>query len=331
MPKKIEISSRTIFFILGVLAVIWFLIQIREILFFLFISLILVAALHSPVEWLAQKKIPRPLSILIIYTFLFIILGGAVGLLIPPFIEQTTKLITTFPVLLQSLNKLFLYQLPIQDLLKSLGGQISGLGGNLFKYTLGFFGNLVGFLAILVFTFYLLLRWKNLGKFLSANFAPKEEERIVKILNRIEIGLGNWVRGQLILCFIVGLMAFIGLTFLRVPYVLSLAIFAGILEILPIIGPFISAIPAVLLALTVSPILALATVALYVLIQQLENQLIVPKVMQKAVGIDPLITLLALMIGGKLMGILGVFLAVPAVVLLKILFREILESQKEIT
>lgn len=326
MPRKIEISHRTILFTLGILAVVWFIIQVREILFLLFVSLILVSALHSPVSWLAKRKIPRPLSIIVFYLLIFTMFIGGLALLIPPFIEQTKIIVSNTPFFLGAANQFFLYQLPIEEIIKSLSSNVNVFGSNIFRYTLGFFGNIITLVSIFVFTFYLLLRWDNLGKLLSAGFAS--EERISRLLNRIEIGLGNWVRGEFLLMVIIGVMSYIGLTLLGVPSALPLAIAAGILEIVPIIGPIISAIPAVLVALAVSPLLALATVALYFVIQQLENNLIVPKVMERAVGIDPLGTILALMIGANLMGMLGAFLAVPFVVLAKIIIIDFYQHRK---
>lgn len=327
MPRKVEVPYKTILFTFALVALIWFLIQIREIILLLFVSLILVSALHSPVEWLAQRKTPRPLSILLIYILIFVTFGAGFGLIIPPLIDQTGKLIENLPIFIDALNRISFYQLPTEEIINSFRAGLVPLTSNIFRYTLGFFSNLVTIVTIFVFTFYLLLRWRNLGKFLSANFG--QEERFNRVLNRIEKGLGNWLRGELLLMLIIGVFSYIGLSLLKIPYALPLALFAGLLEIVPLIGPILAAIPAVLVALTISPLLALATAALYFVVQQLENNLIVPKLMQRAVGIDPLATILALMIGAKLMGVLGALLAVPFVVLVKIITLDVIQARKE--
>lgn len=324
MPQRVEVSHRTILFILGVLGLIWFIIQIWEIILLLFVSLILVSALHSPVNWLSTKKIPRPISILFFYILIFAFILGTIALLIPPLIEQTKTLFENLPLFLDGINRLFLYQLPVEDIWKSSSSGLNFFGGNIVRFTFEFFNNILTLGTLFVFTFYLLLKWDNLGRFLSSSFG--QEERINRILGRVESGLGNWVRGELFLMFIIGLMSYIGLTLLGVPYALPLSIVAGILEIIPIIGPIISAIPAIIVALTISPLLALATAALFFIIQQLENNLVVPKVMEKAVGMDPLATILALMIGAKLMGTLGAFLALPFTLLLKIIISDLLQN-----
>jgi predicted PurR-regulated permease PerM len=131
------------------------------------------------------------------------------------------------------------------------------------------------------------------------------------LLRRIERRLGVWVRGEFVLMSAVGLCSFIGLTILHVDFALPLAIVAGLLELVPMLGPIIASITATLVALSVSPLLALSVVALYIIIQQLENNILVPYIMKKSVGLAPIVTILALMIGARLAGIIGAILAVP--------------------
>lgn len=328
MPsRKIEISYKTVLFTLGVLGLVWFIVQISDILLLLFVSVILASAFHSPVNWLVKKKIPRPLAIIFLYLLMAIVLGGIIAIIVPPLIEQTKNLLNNLPDLLNSISQLMPYPLPTQDILMSLGSGFNNLGGNIFRYTLGFFGNIITVATLFVFTFYLLLRWENLGRSLSAGLGS--EERFTKLLNRIETGLGNWVRGELFLMATIGITSYIGLSLLGIPYALPLGIFAGLLEIVPIVGPIIAAVPAVIVALSISPILALVTAAFYFLIQQLENNLIVPKVMERAVGLDPLATILSLMVGAKLMGTLGALLAVPFVLLAKIVILDFYRRNRE--
>ena len=126
-----------------------------------------------------------------------------------------------------------------------------------------------------------------------------------------------------------GILIFIGLTILQIPLALPLALVAGLLEIVPIVGPIVSSIPAILVGLTISPLIGLAIAALFFIVQQLENHLIVPVVMSKAVGLQPPVVILALLIGAKLAGIGGAVLAVPTVVVARIIFREFLEEDQK--
>jgi predicted PurR-regulated permease PerM len=172
-------------------------------------------------------------------------------------------------------------------------------------------------MTVLVFTFYLLLEHETIEKNIRNMFSKDPADRIIYTVRSIEYSLGSWLRGELILMFFIGLLSYIGLSFLKVDYALPLAIIAGLMEIVPIIGPIISGIPAVIVALTVSPILALTTVALYFIVHQLENNLIVPFVMKKAVNLPPLITIIALMIGSRLAGIVGAVLSIPILLMVR--------------
>jgi len=329
-PTRVEISYKTILFAAALIFAVWFLIQIKTILALLFISLILVSAFHSPVDFLQRRKIPRALAIFILYFLVGGFFAGAVSLVIPPFIEQTRNLIEKFPVILAEIAKFVtFYQISTQELVSRVTQEFGPLGANFFKITLGFLSSVIGIITLIVFTFYLLLEWPKVVSLASSAFSGKEEKRIKKLLNDIEAGLGAWVRGEIILMIIVGVLSYVGLTLLQVPYALSLAVWAGLLEIVPIIGPILSAVPAILAALLVSPVLAVAVVALYFIVQQLENHLIVPNVMRRAVGVNPLVTILALMIGVKLAGIAGAILSVPLVVLIKIILRDFLQPQGE--
>jgi len=323
MPQRIEISYKTIVFTVLFILGLWILWMIRDVILLLFISFIIVSALHAPVDRLNKKKIPRVLAITIVYLFVIAFIILIIGLIIPPLVEQTKILIQNFPDLLDSLNKtIAFYQIPTRDLIQSAQNQITAVGQNIFRFTASAFSVLIFFITIFVFTFYLLLQWQLVIRFLCSPFSGKTEEKIIRFFDKLQHSLGAWVRGQLTLSLIVGILSFIGLTLLGIPYALPLAIFAGLFEIIPIVGPIISAIPAILAALTISPVLALAAAALYFVIQQTENHLIVPQVMSRAVGLNPLITILALMIGAKLMGLPGALLAIPVVILIKVSAEE---------
>lgn len=322
MPAKIEITHKTILFILATLGLIWFVLQIKEIILLLFLAFILMSGLRPLVEGLEKLRIPRLLSILLIYLviiFSLIIFGGAV---IPGLVLQTVRFWEKLP---EIFNKILPF-LPLN--LEFLSQQITPISGNLLRATLDFFSNIFTILTLMVLTFYLLLERKNLEETFRSFFGEEKAGKILKITWKIEEKLGGWLRGQLLLMLIIAVASFIGLMALKIDYALPLAITAGFLEIVPIAGPIISAIPAVLVALASSPVLALAVVVLYFIIQQLENHLIVPGVMKRTVGLPPVITLVALMIGAKLAGISGALLAIPAVVVLQVILSEISSEKK---
>ena len=154
------------------------------------------------------------------------------------------------------------------------------------------------------------------------------EERVRNLTVQIEEKLGGWFRGQLFLSLVIGVLSFIGLSILGISYALPLAVIAGVMEVIPVIGPIISAIPPILIALTISPILGLGVAIMYFVIQQLENHLLVPQVMKRAVGLNPLVVILTIAVGSRLLGFAGALLAVPIAVVIQIVATEIIEARK---
>lgn len=324
MSRKIEISHRTIIFTVLFLLGLWFLFQIRQIILVLFVAVILMSALNSPVARLENLRLPRWLAILFLYFLILGVIGVTVGVVIPPLIDQTVAFINRTTFYLKDIRA-FGFD---ANFIASQVSQLGPLSSNLLRVTLGFFSNLVGIVFLLVVTFYLLLERKNLKHYLLILFGEGGEKRAEEFVDKIEMRLGGWVRGEAVLMSIIGLMTYIGLRILGIEYALPLAILAGLLEVIPNIGPIISAVPAVLLGLTISPIMGLAVAALYFLIQQLENTIIVPKVMEKAVGVNPLVVILSLAIGFKLAGVVGAILAMPVVLVIQVVVREFFASEK---
>ncbi|QQG43610.1 MAG: AI-2E family transporter [Candidatus Daviesbacteria bacterium] len=322
MPRKIDISHKTIIFITVFLLGLWIVYLIRDLLILLFIAVILMSALAPVVSFFTKLKFPKALGILITYIIIIAAFGGILLGFLPLLVEQSNKLIDTFPTLLvQYFNINNIDQTFLQS-------QVADLSKNLLSFTLVVFDNIITILFLLVLTFYLLLERENLEKRTAALFLHRQHQ-IQNLTIKIEERLGAWVRGQLFLSLIIGVLVYIGLFLLNIPYALTLAIVAGILEIVPVIGPIVAAIPGILLAFTISPILALGVAVMYFVIQQLENHLIVPQVMGRAVGLNPLVVILAIAVGSRLLGIVGALLAVPLTVVLQIIVSEmLLEKEK---
>lgn len=318
MTTKVEISHRTIIFTVLFLAGLWLVYLIKDILFLLFISFIFMCALRPLVDLLERLRIPRIISIVFVYILIFVLFGFSFAGAIPSLVLQTTRLVQELPVFVTKV-------LPQWNIdVGAITQQIAPISENIVKVTVGFFSNLITTVTVLVFTFYFLLERKHADLLLGNMVGEEAAGRVVSVLRDVEQRLGSWVQGELILMTIIGIFSYIGLTILRVDFALPLAIIAGLLEAVPMIGPIISAVPAILVALASSQFLALSVVALYFIIQQIENNVIVPFVMKRSVGLPPLLTILSLMIGGRLGGITGAVLSVPVVLVLQVLFRELL-------
>jgi predicted PurR-regulated permease PerM len=314
---KLTSSYKTIIFSVVFLLFLWFVYQIKDILLMLFVAIILTSALNPAVDRLEKLRIPRSIAIFIIYALLWGVFGTLVAAVIPSVIDQTTRLIQTLPAAISRVDFLSSHQ---QDISQQLISYLSTLPSDILKLIVNVFGNVITVLTTVVISYYLILEHKKLDTNIARFIDPQKTEHISKTIVAIEQRLGGWVRGELILMLSVGLFTYLGLTILGLDIALPLAILAGLFEIIPNIGPIISAVPAVLVALTVHPLLALSTVALYFLTQVLENNLLVPKVMQKAAGVHPLISILSLLIGFRIQGPVGTILALPVVIICQVIF-----------
>lgn len=331
MSRTIEISHRTVIFTVLFLGLIWFLAQIWPIIIGLFVAVLLMTALSPVVDRLERLHIPRGLSILLAYLLLLgVFILGLAGI-VPPLAEQTTNLGNRLPRLFDDLGT-WLSAIGITgvsgEIIASQLSQIGTIPANLVRFTVSVFSNIIAVFTVLVITFYLLLERKNLERYLSILFGEGGEKRAQSFVDQLEARLGGWVRGELTLMIIVGVLIYVGLRLLGIPFSLPLAILAGILEIVPNIGPTLSAIPAILIAFSISPVMALAVTALYFLIQQFENGVLVPKIMQRAAGVNPLVTIISLAIGFKLAGVLGAVLAVPIVIAIQVTAVEVFSSKR---
>lgn len=321
MIRKIEISHRSIIFVVLVIVLMGFLYLIRDLILELFVALILMTILEPMVAFLSKFKIPRALSILITYVLVIGMVVGVVALLIPAVVDQTTSFINALPIYLSNIGV-------TQDLssqfARSFLTSFGTVPGEIFQFTFSVFNNFLAIITVLVFAFYMLIARDRLEDSLGFFFGEEKKKELAIVLNKLEVRMGGWARGELILMFIVGLGIYIGLKIIGIPFALPLSILSGILEIVPFLGPIISAVPAILIGFGISPITGFLVAALYFLVQQLENHILVPKVMEKSVGVSPLIILIALAVGARLAGTVGAIISVPVVIATQILVKQYL-------
>ncbi len=322
MVHKIEISTRTIASIFLFLLGLYVTYILRDLIIGLFIAVLLTTALDPLVTLLEKFRVPRPLGIILVYILAIAVVAFMVITILPPLITQTNNLITALPI--QSLaDKLKPAEVNLQSL-QLITNQL-GSFAPVVKLVTSTFSAVVAIFTFLVITYYLLMERRHVHKHLTFFFGHDgAEKKAEKFVNALDKQLGGWVRGELALMLIVGAMTYLGLLLLGIPYALPLAILAGFLELIPNIGPTLSAIPSIVLALvaTHNPLMAIFVIALYILVQQLEINFIVPKVMQSAVGIHPLATIILIIAGLKLMGIVGAVLAVPLFLVCKVIHQE---------
>ncbi|MEK7113016.1 MAG: AI-2E family transporter [Patescibacteria group bacterium] len=321
MPRKIEISHRTIIFAVFFLIFLWFLYYIRDLILELFVALLIMTILNPFVTRLSKLKIPRAISVFVAYLVVFGIFGAALAGIIPPLIEQTSSFANNLPRYLSSLG---IGGYINEQLTGELLSQLGSIPGQLVKVGLSVFSNVFAVITVLIFAFYLLLARDKLDDQLGFLFGEERKGELAKIMDLLESRLGGWARGELALMALVGVSNYIGLMILGIPFALPLAILGGLLEIIPYLGPVIAAVPAIVIGFSISPLMGLAVAALAFLIQQLENYLFVPKVMEKSVGVSPIVTLLALAIGFRIAGVVGAVISVPVVLTIQVLSKKYL-------
>ena len=325
MLKKVEVSHRTIIFAVFFLLGLWFLYFIRDIILQLFVALLLMTILEPLVVLLTRIRIPRALSVLITYILVLGVLGGMIALIAPTLAQQTTNFFNALPSYLANIG---INSKIGSDLASGALTQLGAIPGELLNFTVSIFSNALSVVTVLVFAFYMLLTHDKLQDQAGFLFGDARKQQIGRLINAWENKLGKWARGQLLLMFSVGLGTYIGLFLIGIPFALPLAILAGILEIIPILGPIVSAIPAILIGFGISPIAGLGATAVSFLVHQLEGYVLVPKIMEKSVGVSPLIILISIAIGAKLLGIMGVIISVPFVITLQVLLKEYLTAKE---
>lgn len=334
--KKIifDVSTASIIKVALVILALIFLYLIRDIVIIFIVALILATLINPLADWFAKKRIPRALAVLLIYIVLIGIISVIITMLVPPLIEQSSQLISKLGFYWDDIKNRFsvLKDLAITNGFvgadKDLSSFQSGLSqavSGIFSTLSGFFGGIVTFILILALTFYMVVEGDALKKFFRAIAPSKYQPHLVGIMTRAQHKIGMWLRGALVLGIIVGILVYVGLTVLGVKYALVLAILAGLLELVPYFGPPIAAVPAVFLAFTQAPIKGLLVIVLYIVIQQLENHILSPKIIQKAVGLNPVVSILSLGIGFKIAGILGALLAIPVATALSVFVMDFVE------
>ena len=190
------------------------------------------------------------------------------------------------------------------------------------------FGGIISFFIILVITFYLVVEEDGMKRFIKSITPTKHQPYVSQLINKMQLKMGHWLRGQLLLSLIIFAMVFVVLSIFGIKYALILALVAGIFEIIPYLGPIMAAIPAVFFAFAQSPSKALLVIVIYFLIQRVENDIIVPRVLGKSVGLNPLVVILAILIGAKLGGAVGALLAVPVTTALSVYFMDVIAAKK---
>jgi predicted PurR-regulated permease PerM len=325
------------------LVLLWTLYLVRGPLLLIFVSALFATGLaplvrvieRQRIVSISRRRLPRAAAILVIYGT---VIGSIVGLgaaVIPPMVRQSQEFWKRLPDYMDQAQQrltswgLISPEASFKDLLQQAPAG-SGDAVNVVIATLwGFVGGIFGIVSILLLTFYMLVDSDRIFALFVRLFARRDRNRVSEISELVAVKISAWLGGQMLLGLIIGTMSATGFFFMGVPYFFVLAVIAGIGEMIPMVGPLLSAIPAVLVALTVSPGLALGVAGFCWALQLLENNVLVPKVMGETVGLSAVTVIASLIIGSELLGFVGALLAVPTAAIIQVLFEELYLAEKD--
>lgn len=346
--SALSVAKATIMIIL-LIALREFIIDIQDILLIFFISFLFAAALDPLVDKLQKKHIPRWLSVLGIYFLIFTLLATLISNIIPLVASQTQELAKNINTLipeitnnessnpiiknLQNYIKQLYKTVDINTLTKDISTslnlfseQLLSIAGNTWEAIKIISNGLINTAFVLVLTFFMVIEEKNIENFFLSLFPSKHSKYISERINTIKTKVGYWLRGQFILSITIGTLTYIGLLILGVEYAATLAMVAMVTELIPYAGPLIAWGIALPIAGNQSLWMVLAITILYFVIQEVENNFLVPIVMKKTVGLNPIIVIFSMLVGAHHLGIIGLILAIPVTTCLGIFVQDYIQK-----
>ena len=346
MPQSIAIyiTAKSIALLLAVAALVWIIANFSGILVILFVAILLAVAITPLVTRLEELRIPRAIAIVISYVGLFALLSIVIAVLVPVLIEQINQLSENLPTLTQTVLDLpnkwiapyfpsFAQRFQLNNLAQQLSEQLGLLVGGVGTLLVGVGRTLTSLilngLLVLVVGFILTADAQFAPHFIARFFPPAHRATATKLAREMGERLGHWVRAQLLVCLFYGFCFGIGLGLLGVPYAFALGLAAAFMELIPYVGGAIVTAIAMVVALSSSIWLALGVLIVYLVIANIEANIVYPKFVGESVGVHPLVIIIALFIGAEARGVTGALLAVPFTVVLQVLFDKFYRFAEE--
>lgn len=339
IPLRINITTATIVKTIAILLLLYLGFMVKEVLALTFVALIFASAFDPWVDYLQRRKWPRALSITLIYLLVLGLVVSMIYVMVPILIKEATDLANNFPHYFTKLSDFLTnirqafgrYGLDknFQDNLSNIANTLSTWTLQLVNALYGAVNGLFSVFLIMFLTFYMVVEENAIKKLVWSVTPARYQGYAINLVSRMQIQIGYWLRGQLILCLAIFLLTFLVLSILGVKYALLLALFAGITEAIPYLGPALGAIPAVLLAMTQSPRLAAVVVVMYLIIQQLENNVLVPQIMKRSANVNPITSIIVLLIGYKIGGVAGAVIAIPVATAASVAIKDLFEYKEK--
>ncbi len=288
------------------------------------LGIAIAAALAPLVSWL-EGRMPRTLAVLLVYLGILVIFGIIGLIVIPPIVAQAQEIVMLAPDLVSEVERLYEQYAPVGEvpIVERLIEQLGQVVGRLVAVPLGLASGLIDLVLILFVSLYTLIEAPRMRRFVLSLFPEHQRPRVDHVLNSMFQAMGGFIRGAVITAIIIGVVTTIGLSIIGIPFPLVLGVIAGVLELLPYIGPIIAAVPMIIVALLQSPTQALIVLIFFIIVQQLESNVLVPNIMKTQTEISPLLSIVAIVAGASLGGILGALVAIPIAAALRVFVREV--------
>jgi predicted PurR-regulated permease PerM len=322
----------------------YIIIKVMPIYFPIILAMILAFILNPLVNYITsirfgakKRHIGRGISVICAFLILILFLSLVGTFVLLPFIHEFDKFIIDLPNLISKIQNIAikiqqraqLLDLPanintfIEQAITSAASFSADLAKRILQAAFGFASSIVELVVVPVLAYYFLKDWSLLKDKIVSLFTVESRERVRKIIEEMSLVISAYIRGQVIISIIIGIFVFSGMYLLGVDYPLVLGLLAACTESIPIIGPIVGSVPAIMLAYLISPTLAFKVIIFYILVQFIENQIVVPNIMGHTIDLHPVVIIISLLIGGQLWGIIGMMLAVPAAALLRVLIKQL--------
>lgn len=342
-PLSISITTGTVLMVFGIAIAVWLFFALQDLVLVILTAVVIASAVEPAVQWFSRYRIHRLLSVALTYGIIFGVLFGVAYSFFPPLLKETAGFSAQLPQYLEAIN---IDEILNNNIINSARQVVDGVptfqeyigqfqsiftatSAGAFKALAGIFGGVVSFILIIVLSVYFSVQETGVDDFLRVILPVEYQKYGMDLWRRAQKKIGLWMQGQLLLSLLAGVLVYLWLAILGVPYAFLLAIFAAITELIPVFGSYIAAIPAIAIAFTVGgwPTAALV-IAGFVIINQLQSHLVYPLVVKKVVGVPPLLVIIALIAGGQLAGFLGVLLSVPIAGALQEIVSDIIKSKE---
>lgn len=315
---SISITSGTMVRALVIAAAAWALWHLSSIVLLLLSAIVIASAVEPGVDFFLKRKFPRALSVVLVYLIIIGLFALLIWSFIPPLLSEALAALAILPQFVSQVGNLSFLQGTVvgpnfTETILSLQNAFANTGSGVLQVLSSIFGGAFYFILTIVVSIYFSLQETGIDDFLRLVTPAKQREYVLGLWRRSQKKIGLWMQGQILLSVIITVLLYLGLSLLGVEYALLLAIFAGVMELIPVFGSIVAAVPGILVALISGDLTLVALVAgLYLIVNQFQAHLIYPLVVKKIVGVPPILVIIALVAGGQLAGFLGVLLAVPA-------------------